>query len=118
MDQCKPRQGISLYESEGWARNFDTFVTGEMPDESASKGRFAGTKIARERDRIAGLDQRRNVHHQTVCGCLIGKGRRKTRAAGAGWEHRIIRLVGKARYKRMPPLSRAWGRCLRCGLLG
>ena len=91
MHKRKTGQRVGLRQREGRARDFDTFIGRKIADQRSGECGLAGAEISGQRDQIARLNQRGNIRHQTVCGCLVGERDRKAITAGAGGKHQIIR---------------------------
>ncbi len=79
VKQRKRRQVVSLHQREGRAWNFERVVVGEITDHRARGRGLSGTEIARQRDDIAGADQKRQISHQLCGRGLVGQRDRKCR---------------------------------------
>ena len=99
MHQIEARQLIALHQRKRGARHLDGLVAGEIADQGAGEGGLAGPEVAGQRKQVARLERGGDVDHQRPRGLLIGERHREAEAAGAGGEHRIIRLRQRP-YKR------------------
>ena len=91
MDDRETRQLIGLYQREGRTRHVDRLVAGEVADQRAREGRFAGAEIARERDEVARFEHRGDVDHESPRRFFIRQGYREACATRGGQKHGELR---------------------------
>ena len=100
MHQREARQVVALHQGEGRARHFDLGAAREIVDQRAHKRGLAGTEIARERDKVARLEEigdigrkllgrlfvasgRKNPASLLVCVCISMRSRRRAYSAAS-----------------------------------
>ncbi len=91
MADGQPAAHIGLHQREGRTRHLQAGVVGKRPDEGAGEGGLAGAKPARERNRVAGGEDRRHVFGKSVCRRFVGEGERQK-----GCCHRAAETTRKA----------------------
>ena len=110
MNQREARQFIVLHKRESRAWHLDGLVAGEVADQRAREGGFAGAKIARQRHQIAGLERGRRYRStrpdqrfQVPSTAPSGKSCRMLSGASDSYAHPALR----------PPSCGGWpsGKC-------
>ena len=87
MHHGEARQRIGLHQREGRARHVERLVVRKMPDQRARERGLAGAEVARQRDEIARLEDRREVDREPARRELV---REHDREAGRrDCEHRV-----------------------------
>jgi len=81
MHHGEARQRVGLHQREGRARHVERVVARQMPDQRARERGLTRAEVARERDEVAGLEDRGDIGREPARRPLI---REHDREAGKG----------------------------------
>src|SRR4029077_20738886 len=98
-------------QSEGRARHIECLVAREVPDQRARERGLAGAEIARERDEIAGFQDRCDIGGEPCGRPLVREHDRET-GSGRDCEHSKLSFFAHDRYRTTGAHPRSpWRTC-------